>query len=58
LIVDWLQFSIAPHQFEKPDRVANGADDAWEVGLVKFTIDMIERSSGGNLRDFRKRGLM
>jgi hypothetical protein len=35
-----------------------GVDDAWEVCLLKFTIDMIERSSGGNIGDFRKRGLL
>src|SRR4029077_10507039 len=38
--------------------VIQGVDDAWEVCLLKFTIDMIERSSGGNLGDFRRRGLM
>ena len=38
--------------------VIQGVDDAWEVCLLKFTIDMIERSSGGNIDDFRKRGLI
>ncbi len=38
--------------------VIRGVDDAWEVCLLKFTIDMIERSAGGNLGDFRKRGLI
>src|SRR5438094_6367474 len=38
--------------------VIQGVDDAWEVCLLKFTIDMVERSSGGNLGDFRKRGLL
>ena len=38
--------------------VIQGVDDAWEVCLLKFTIDLIERSSGGNVRDFRKRGLL
>ena len=38
--------------------VIQGVDDAWEVCLLKFTIDLIERSSGGNLGDFRKRGLV
>ena len=38
--------------------VIQGVDDAWEVCLLKFTIDMIERSSGGNVGDFRKRGLI
>jgi hypothetical protein len=38
--------------------VIHGVDDAWEVCLLKFTIDMIERSSGGNIGDLRKRGLL
>ena len=38
--------------------VIQGVDDAWEVCLLKFTIDLIESSSGGNLGDFRKRGLV
>jgi hypothetical protein len=38
--------------------VIQGVDDAWEVCLLKFTIDMIERSSGDNLGDFQKRGLL
>lgn len=38
--------------------VIHGVDDAWEVCLLKFTIDMIERSSSRNVRDFRKRGLI
>lgn len=38
--------------------VIHGVDDAWEVCLLKFTIDMIERSSGGNLGDFRRHGLL
>ena len=38
--------------------VIQGVDDAWEVCLLKFTIDLIERSSGDNLGDFRRRGLL
>lgn len=38
--------------------IIQGVDDAWEVCLLKFTIDMIERSSGGNVGDFRRRGLL
>ncbi|MDB6146570.1 MAG: hypothetical protein JWO45_234, partial [Spartobacteria bacterium] len=38
--------------------VIQGVDDAWEVCLLKFTIDMIERSSGGNIGDLRRRGLL
>jgi hypothetical protein len=38
--------------------IIQGVDDAWEVCLLKFTIDLIERSSGGNIGDFRRRGLL
>jgi hypothetical protein len=38
--------------------VIQGVDDAWEVCLLKFTIDLVEHSSGGNLGEFRKRGLI
>jgi len=38
--------------------IIQGVDDAWEVCLLKFTIDLVERSSGGNIGDFRKRGLL
>lgn len=38
--------------------IIQGVDDAWEVCLLKFTIDLIERSAGGNVNDFRRRGLM
>jgi hypothetical protein len=38
--------------------VIQGVDDAWEVCLLKFTIDLIERSSGGNFGDFRRRGML
>jgi hypothetical protein len=43
---------------EPPSAIIQGVDDAWEVCLLKFTIDMVERSAGGNLGDFRKRGLL
>jgi len=43
---------------ESLSAVIHGVDDAWEVCLLKFTIDMIERSSDGNIGDFRKRGLI
>jgi hypothetical protein len=50
--------SHVQHRDEPLSAVIQGVDDAWEVCLLKFTIDMIERSSGGNIGDFRKRGLI
>ncbi len=46
------------HRDEPLSAIIQGVDEAWEVCLLKFTIDMIERSSGGNIGDFRKRGLI
>jgi len=38
--------------------VLTGVDDAWEVCLLKFMMDYIQKSSGGNIQDFKKRGLL
>jgi hypothetical protein len=38
--------------------IVQGVDDAWEVCLLKFTVDLIQKSAGGNLGDFRKGGLI
>lgn len=38
--------------------VMEGVDDAWEVGLLKFAIDMIEKSHEINQFDFKRRGLL
>jgi len=38
--------------------VIQGVDDTWEVSLLKFTLEMIEKSQGINVFDFRRRGLL
>ena len=38
--------------------VVEGVDDTWEIGLLKFTIDMIEKSQSINQFDFKRRGLL
>jgi hypothetical protein len=38
--------------------VIQGVDEGWEICLLKFAADMIQDSSGGNLGDFRQRGLI
>ena len=35
-----------------------GVDDAWEVCLLKFMIDLINASAPGNLGDFHERGML
>ncbi len=38
--------------------ILNGVDDSWEVGLFKFTLEMIERSKGVNMIDYKRKGLL
>lgn len=38
--------------------VMEGVDDAWEIGLLKFAIDMISKSSDINTFDFKRKGLL
>lgn len=35
-----------------------GVDDAWEVCLLKFTMELIQRSAGENLGEWQRRGLL
>jgi hypothetical protein len=35
-----------------------GVDDAWEVCLLKFTMDLIQRSAGENLGEWKRRGFI
>lgn len=46
-------------QEDRPlEALIHGVDDTWEVCLLKFTLDLIQDSVGGNISDFRKRGLL
>lgn len=38
--------------------VLTGIDDGWEVCLLKFMVDTIQESAGGNFEDFRNQGLL
>lgn len=38
--------------------VIKGVDDTWEICLLKFTLEMVKQSSGTNLFDFKRRGLL
>ena len=35
-----------------------GVDDAWEACLLKFTMDLIQRSAGENIGEWKKRGFI
>ena len=38
--------------------VIHGVDEGWEVCLLKFATDMIQRSAAGNMDEWRRRGLL
>jgi hypothetical protein len=38
--------------------VIQGVDEGWEVCLLKFATDMIQRSAAGNMDEWRRRGLI
>jgi len=35
-----------------------GVDEAWEICLLKFTFEMVQKSHGINTFDFKRRGLL
>jgi hypothetical protein len=38
--------------------VIHGVDEGWEICVLKFTLDLIQRSAGGNVSDFKRNGLL
>lgn len=38
--------------------VIESVDDAWEVSLLKLAFDTANRSAGGNIQEWKKRGLI
>ena len=46
------------HAEEPLTAIIEGVDDAWEVCLLKFTVDLVQQSAGGNMSDFRQRGML
>jgi hypothetical protein len=35
-----------------------GVDDTWEVCILKFTMDLIQRSASDNVEEWKRRGLI
>jgi len=38
--------------------IIQGIDEGWEISLLKFASDLIQESSGSNVGEFRRRGLL
>jgi hypothetical protein len=43
---------------EPMSTIIEGVDDAWEVCLLKFTVDLVQRSAGENVDEWKRRGLI
>jgi hypothetical protein len=43
---------------EPMSTIIEGVDDAWEVCLLKFTVDLIQRSATENVDEWKRRGLL
>lgn len=56
-VLDRVAASLDPER-DPLSAVIHGVDEGWEVCLLKFTFDMVKGSAGGNLGDFRKKGLL
>lgn len=50
--------NAAKHGFNNSLAVINGVDDRWEICLLKFTLEMAQKSQGINMFDFKRRGLL
>ena len=51
-------FGSTSFHFHLVTEMMDRVDEGWEVCLLKFTVDLINQSAGGNMGDFRKRGLI
>ncbi|WP_256199355.1 hypothetical protein [Verrucomicrobium spinosum] len=38
--------------------IIQGVDDTWEISLLRFFFEMIEKSQNINMFDFKRRGLL
>ncbi len=47
------------HEEGRPmQAILEGVDDAWEICLLRFGMEMISKSQGINLFDFKRKGLL
>ena len=56
-VLDRVKSQVTPGELAS-SAVIHGVDEGWEICLLKFTVEMIQQSAGGNLRDFRQKGLL
>lgn len=56
-VLDRLQGELASAN-DPTAALISGVDDAWEVCLLKFTMDLIQRSAGENVDEWKRRGFI
>jgi hypothetical protein len=57
-VVERVREQVTAAPWSPCSAIIQGVDDAWEVCLLKFTMELVQQSAGGNMGDFRKRGLI
>ena len=59
VVSERLRAEVEESQSRDPlSAVLQGVEDAWEVCLLKFTMDLVQGSAAGNIGDLRSRGLL
>ncbi len=56
LVLNTIEARIAMN--DEVSVIIQGVDDAWEVCLLKFSMDLIQQSLEGNVKDLRRRKLL
>jgi hypothetical protein len=56
-VLDRVKTQIPPSELNF-SAVIHGVEEGWEICLLKFTVEMIQQSAGGNFRDFKRKGLL
>jgi hypothetical protein len=49
---------IRTEAYNPSSAVITGMDDAWEICLLKFTLDMVQKSHGINIFDLKRRNII
>lgn len=59
--LDSVKDRLLTEAYEEDDpmlAIIEGVEDSWEIGLLKFSIDMIQKSQEINQFDYKRRGLL
>ena len=57
-VIERVRRDVSRDDDEAISAIIQGVDEGWEICLLKFAVDLVQKSAGGNFGDFRKRGLL